>query len=538
MAIAQHGRGAPGSQAGTRPPATQALATAFPWLAMLGLAALFIAVNLATLTRYPYPWVDEIQFSDPAVNWAMGHGFTSTAWFQQRGDAFFAGNVPLYSALLGGWLHLTGVSQLTVRSLNLLLMLGVAGGLAALAWRTRWVRSPVLLLLIAALACCGHAVMFGYRMGRYDPLGMLLVVLAAHCWVGPKTGGKMLTLVLLAALMPASGLQLLPLSLALAGVAMLWIGLRQTFAHGVALAAGLGLGVVGLWAVLQSQGVWEDFRRSTSAVGVIGISFVEKLLDLPKIYTADKSGLLMLAAALVLLATMLRQQSKIRRLPADTARPAWLITMHSPLGAAVALALSVPGVVQLAAKYPLYYNWMAYFALVLGSCWALQKLLDLRQTSANPASIAPWAMPVVSILIAGAMLIGLPLRSTAIGLLWPQRDLNDLQQLADTELRASDVLVSDFKAYYAAKPRVAQFFGPPYLDAMNAQEKSATTALLIRPEELARTADKLGTEPEHWQPVGAPLRAGATAPGPLHKVLRELVEENYGLQLYLSLIHI
>src|ERR1700733_10639900 len=76
----------------------------------------FLCLNLASGVRYPFVWTDEVMYADPAVNLYLGHGFTSSAWYAQPADAFWAGNVPLHSALLYLWLKLFGFSILAVRS--------------------------------------------------------------------------------------------------------------------------------------------------------------------------------------------------------------------------------------------------------------------------------------------------------------------------------------------------------------------------------------------------------------------------------------
>src|SRR5215471_14715245 len=77
----------------------------------------FLLFNLATASRYPFVWTDEVMYADPAVNLYLGHGFTSTAWYAQPSNEFWAGNVPLHSTLLFLWLKIFGFSITTIRSL-------------------------------------------------------------------------------------------------------------------------------------------------------------------------------------------------------------------------------------------------------------------------------------------------------------------------------------------------------------------------------------------------------------------------------------
>ena len=101
-------------------------------------------------------------YTDPAANFSFGAGFTSTAWYAQRYDAFWAGNVPLHALLLGAWLKLVPFGPSGVRSLNFLLV--------ALAVVFFWRAServegftPSLRLALCLLLLCGYGVTFSYR---------------------------------------------------------------------------------------------------------------------------------------------------------------------------------------------------------------------------------------------------------------------------------------------------------------------------------------------------------------------------------------
>jgi hypothetical protein len=156
------------------------------WLGML--LAIFLLLNCATLSRYPSVWVDEVEFADPAVSYAHGFGFTSTAWFAQDSQQFWAGNVPLYPGLLAGWLSLFGPGMIAERCLNLALFclflllvwrwLGASGVVEDSRWR----------LVAVALLFCGHAMVFSYRSGRYDVTGMLLAAILLSLWTEGASG--------------------------------------------------------------------------------------------------------------------------------------------------------------------------------------------------------------------------------------------------------------------------------------------------------------------------------------------------------------
>ena len=115
---------------------------------VLGLLLIVLLVNLATALRYPAVWMDEAMYTDPAANLVMGNGFTSTAWYDQTSDRFWAGNTPLHELILSGWIKFFGFSPLSVRAINYIwLVLG-----AFLVWRFcvhfRYVEKTALRLLL------------------------------------------------------------------------------------------------------------------------------------------------------------------------------------------------------------------------------------------------------------------------------------------------------------------------------------------------------------------------------------------------------
>lgn len=471
---------------------------------LLALVGAVLALNLVTASRYPAVWVDEVQFADPAVNWALGHGFTSSVWVKQGAHETFAGNAPLYPLLLSGWLSLTGVSAVAVRSLNYLLVSLLALLFHALLGRTGLVRSPWLRVAAAALVLTAHGLTFSYRMGRYDVLGMVWLVLAALLWTRERTAPRLAGLFVAGLFLAPSGLQLVPATILLCGLAVLFRP-REDVPRAAALLAGLFGGGVLLRVVLGALGTWEAFRASTGAVGVIGKSVLDKVRDLPRVYSADKSLVLVAAAALVLLAA--------------TRRVALAAPFRSPLLFGLAALAVVPAALQVAAKFPLYYSWMAFLPLLAGV---------LSTLDAGTVSKGARAASVVFLLAAAA--VGLPLRLAAVASAWVARDPVRLEADLGERLSPDDVVVTDFKGYYVVKARAKGLFGLPYLGILTPAEKASVTALVLRPEALEAVKKAVGG---HWEPSGTEMPAGSVSPEPaLFRLARELRDENYPLRLY------
>ena len=169
----------------------------------------FLAANLVTSARSPVIWQDEVMFADPAVNLYLGHGFTTSAWFQPR-DTVFAGNSPLYSLCLYPWISVFGFSVTAVRALNYVLILGVIVTCWLALDRLGLVHDLAGRLVFALLVLCADGVTYSYRSGRYDCLGMLIVAGMFTPWACLAHRPRRIALFLLAALVPLAGLQLIP----------------------------------------------------------------------------------------------------------------------------------------------------------------------------------------------------------------------------------------------------------------------------------------------------------------------------------------
>ncbi len=479
---------------------------------LAGLSVLFLAVNLGTATRYPSVWVDEIQFADPAVNLVLGHGFTSSVWVKQGATEFWAGNAPLYPGLLSVWLRPLGVSATAVRSFDYVLFLAFAWLLREFLARSGLVSDPRLRLAVLAVLMTAHGATFCFRTGRYDVLGMAWAALLAVLWAGPADGlavPRLAGIFLVGALLPATGLQLIPASLLFAGLLVVFLG-REALLRAALLVAGVATGVGALWAFFASHGAWQAFRASTSAVGVIGQGILGKVRDLPRVYAADKSLVLVLLAALVLAAA--------------SRRPLAAGWRRSPLAFGLAAAAVVPTALQVAAKFPIYYTWMAFVPLLVGVAAALDG------PGEGPSAVSP----SVRLLSAGALVlasaIGLPARMLVVASVWDAKDPARLERYVREHVRPGESVVADFKAYYAVKLLPARIYAPPYLGIMSTGEKGALTALLVRPEALAETVAAVGGS---WVPAAPEIAAGRVFPEPrVFRLFREFREENSPLRLY------
>lgn len=459
------------------PPVT--ISRAESWQVGLLLAAFFV-FNLLTAARYPFVWIDEVMYSDPAVNLLLGHGFTSSAWYAQSSSELWAGNVPLHSAVLYLWLRVFDFSITSVRSLNLVYLVAAA----ALAWRAgarlRLIVTARARLTFLALLLGGYAVIFAYRSGRPDGLALLLVAALGFAQSLASAWQRIGSWFALGLLAPWVGLQLLPLLGVGGGLLLLFVGgrsLPQLAAGGAGAVAGLG----SLVLFYQSHGVWESFLRSIrqhTSVGFFGMLMSGQFRHsnlLPK----DFSFWPVFTLALLLAAYLLARR-----------RLSW----RSPLcfGLAYAVALSLALVIG--GKFPTYYGWMTYAPLCLCVCAALSS------TSLPPL----WRRASGGALML-AVGVGAGPHLAAAAWDWPERDYERVRAFVRQHVTAGDWLYGDHVVYYAAKPLAARVFMPFYLAAMPEDEKRRLTVLLVAPGNLTEVTNTIGG---HWVSTGDRLSPG------------------------------
>ncbi len=189
---------------------------------LVGFFVVFLALNLATGSRSPTVWTDEVAYADPAINLVESGAFTSTAWEVQRSSEHWAGNVPLYPLLLAGWIELFGMSITAVRSLNYVLVLAGTGLLWLTARRIDAMDRPVIRLLFVAVLLAGYGISDAYRSGRPDMIGFVLVGAGGFAGTLSSAGARHTLALLVGLLLPLSGLQFLPYAALLCGLAFLW----------------------------------------------------------------------------------------------------------------------------------------------------------------------------------------------------------------------------------------------------------------------------------------------------------------------------
>jgi hypothetical protein len=431
------------------------------WLTLILL--LFVLVNVSTVGRYPFPFFDEVIYTDPAVNYVTGHGFTASVPGQDS-PIFYFYNGPAHSALLIPWLKIFGISMSSVRSINFVYMVLTALLIWSAAKRMGIVISSRWRLLLVLLVISDYSIICSYRCGRYDCLGMLAVMFAFWSFSLTTASLRLTALAIAGAASPWIGLQLLPLEFILAATLLaftLFKYWREMFAFSVGVAAG-GLGLI---AFLTSRGVLDYFLNFVHSP-TKGFWFFGGLLQgefrhsntLPKDFSLP-----FLFSSALLLATVHYGKRSLR--------------LRSPLIYGLMFVPLLAFALVLTAHFPTYYGWMTFIPLAVCVCGSLN--LDV------PGVVRRWAAGLCVL----SCIVGVGFHILACARDWKDRDYSQVEQLIRSNIRPDDRAYIDPQAYYPAKlTDAATFFWDPQ-GRMSSDLKNHLTVCVIGPERVGLLQD-------------------------------------------------
>ncbi|HSY73863.1 MAG TPA: hypothetical protein VK810_00190, partial [Dongiaceae bacterium] len=430
------------------------------------------ALNLATGMRYPAVWSDEAMYSDPAIHFVLGKGFTSTAWYVQTGDKFWAGNTPLHALALIEWVRLFGLSPLAVRSINYFWFVAGTFFVWRFCVRAQLAKRMGLRLLLIALLACDSGVSFSYRSGRPDMIGYCLCAAALWAATISSRSVRYISLVLLGFLFPWAGMQLLPFLALAAGLILIFFG-RRAALNGVCAGIGAAIGLVGLYIFYQSHGVWNDFMASVKlhASGEMSKVYGHAQLNvIPEMLMRDRSAPFLLLLTIILIWWCWKNRNAVST----------KISLF-----ALAAGFCIPVGMHLIGIFPIYYGWMAALPVTLAICHYL---------SLQPLA-SPWIKVIAFVLLSSAILVGLPMRLGVAALRLNEQPYSVADKFVANHLNSSDNVYIDYMVYYPAIRTANKIYMLRYFqNVMTPEEKHSLTALVIRPEEITSLTNALGAD--------------------------------------------
>ncbi len=425
-----------------------------------GLLVLFLIVNLATSSRFPTVWLDEVAYTDPAANLYFGNGFTSSAWLTgiQTKDEFWAGNMPLYPVILYHWIQLFGFGPVAVRSLSYVLMTASGLMLWLSAIKLNLVTSAWSRITLVLLILLGYGMGWNYRTGRPDSLTICLCAAAVLVYSIQPIWLRCCLLLCLGVFFSISGPQLLVYTAMLCCLLLIFLG-KSFLKESVSLAIGLILGITFIYILYSTNEVGNDFILNMKAAKAITAGSIPK----------DPSLLMLLISATAITI----YQIKIGN-----------FRLRSPLLFGLTAGVCIPIGMKILGRFPTYYTWMAYIPLAVGVCSAMSKW---RFNFKNP----------MKLLVLGSLLltcsVGLPLQLASAAYYWNDRDYAKVESLVESNVRESDWVYCAHGAYYAAKKKASVVIVVSYSSKLlTPQDKEKISVLIIRPDQFERVANMLG----------------------------------------------
>jgi hypothetical protein len=441
----------------------------------------FVLVNLATGTRSPRAWQDEVWFSDPAVNLVTGRGFTSSAQSVMGRHEIYSGTSPLYPLLLAAWFRILGVGLLVARSLNYVLMVAVVACVIAASRRSGLVTTRWAKVVLAVALLCNYGISFDYRSARYDVLGMLVCAILYLEFTIANSKVRRMALVLTAALLPAAGLQNIPFAAA-ASLVVLLMGGWRLLPDLIIVGAGIIIGAAAMVGILHFEHVLPRVIRFTMefASGPMRASLdLEELLSF-KGNAFPSLVLLVGLGGMALVTPIFRGHGAARR---------WAI-------GAVLFSIVIPTTMVAAGHFPSYYAWMMFLPTLVCFCACLDRLMELPGSRAG------------LILASAAALLtcyGLPGHLAKAILEWKQNDPQAVARFVKSVARPSDVIYCCTPVYFAAKATTPEVMTLDYHNVMSPAERDSISLLLINPIDTDATIKWLGGR---WRETGEFFPAG------------------------------
>jgi hypothetical protein len=478
---------------------------------VLFILAAFVAISMLVAVRTPTVFCDEPGYCDPAINLYLGKGFTSTLWGQVH-TVLWTGNVPLYQGTLFCFFKVFGLGFFQARVANTILT--AAGGL--LIWlslrRTNLVQNPGSRILSLALVLSGSVSTLTFRTNRYDVMMFFVCALVFFaCSLQLRAGLRYAAIIACSALLPAAGVPMLPyVCLLIAIHAAVYRFVRWD--RLLCVAMGLFVGVICLFLFYSYFSSWKQFLGGvlpfTAAaagehggshilrkiMGIEGESLFTSFFGNPTEFVNQKILFDYSAALLFIIVIVI--SLKVWRLGSEADRKF--------IRFIVAVTLVVPPMMFMAGHYRSFYRWMTYIPLAI----AAPRLLEIYIGNIRAALIPRLALATMGF----SILLGVPLRTLAVVPSWTARSPGPLERVTKQVVQPSDIVLCNFKAYFAIRPRAAEVWAmglPAFGDLRYVKDMPTNniSLLCVSPENFDEAAKTVGGKWKKLTLTGADAEA-------------------------------
>ena len=477
-------------------------------LILIGLGIAFLLVGIFFGPRLQPVWIDEVVLAEPAANLALYDSFTSAAWYHQNAQEFHVSTSFLYTVLLALWIKVLGFSIEKVRLFNYVLMLLSITVIWLFIKKLPLIRFSWLRIILVVSCLLPTGITFIYISGRYDTSCIFLSALVLVAFLIKDAKIRWLTMTIIGFFFPLSGLSAVVFATIFGGILLLF-NFQRFWREFVALGGGFILGMLFLYALYSTNGVWDDFVSMTLGHSVananlnrtvidIIFSRVSKLFD-QKDYVCGgclhpSFPPLSLLLLILIFYELLTKSFRWR----------------SPSFFALITVITIPTTMCFLGKYPLYYSWMSMFPLIICICWSFNNILE-KNTGKIQTTIISIAFLV---LLLYANLLGLPSLAQITLQQWENNDYTKVQNFLDNKINPQDHIYADFQTFYALKSRAKRVYFPLYNGQMTPEDRDNLSLIVIDPRASVRAswnpglAEIVGDSLPQWYDTGEQLDTG------------------------------
>jgi hypothetical protein len=350
---------------------------------------------------------------------------------------------------------------------------------------------------------------FIYTSGRYDTSCIFLSALVLGAFLIKDAKIRCLTMTIIGFFFPLSGLSAVAFAIIFGGILLLF-NFQRFWREFVALSGGFILGMLFLYALYSTNGVWDDFVGVTfdqiadnanlnrSVIDII-FSRVSKLFDQKDYVCAGCSSNLSFPPLSLLLIILIFYELLTKS-----------FRWRSPSFFALITVITIPTTMCFLGKYPLYYSWMSMFPLLICICWSFNNILE-KSTGKIQTTIISIAFLV---LLFYANLLGLPSRAQITLQQWVYNDYTKVQNFLDNKINPQDHIYADFQTFYALKSRSKRVYFPIHHVRMTPEDRDNLSLIVIDPRDSARApwnpglAGIVGDSLPQWYDTGEQLDTG------------------------------
>jgi len=477
-------------------------------LILIGLGIAFLLVGIFFGPRLQPVWIDEVVLAEPAANLALYDSFTSAAWYHQNAQEFHVSTSFLYTVLLALWIKVLGFSIEKVRLFNYVLMLLSITVIWLFIKKLPLIKFSWLRIILVVSCLLPAGITFIYTSGRYDTSCIFLSALVWGAFLIKDAKIRCLTMTIIGFFFPLSGLSAVVFAI-IFGVILLLFNFQRFWREFVALGGGFILGMLFLYALYSTNGVWDDFVSLTLGQSVANANLNRSVIDIifsrvSKLFDKDYicGGCLRDASfpPLSLLLIILIFYELLTK----------SFRWRSPSFFALISVITIPTTMCFLGKYPLYYSWMSMFPLIICICWSFNNILEK-----NTGKIQTTIISIAFLgLLLYANLLGLPYLVQSTLKQWENNDYAKVQNFLDNKINPQDHIYADFQTFYALKSRAKRVYFPLYNGQMTPEDRDNLSLIVIDPRASARAswnpglAEIVGDSLPQWYDTGEQLDTG------------------------------